>query len=47
MAVLFIAAVGLPATSERFSQAGKGAEVLRLRLEDYGSVVHQTIRRAA
>jgi hypothetical protein len=47
MAVLFIASLGLPATSQRFSQADKGAEVLRLRLEDYGSVVHQTIRRAA
>jgi hypothetical protein len=47
MAVLFIAAAGLTEASGRFSQAGKGAEVRRLRLEDYGSVVHQTIRRAA
>jgi hypothetical protein len=47
MAVLFIAAVGMPGTSKRFSQAGQSAEVLRLRLEDYGPVVQQTIRRAA
>jgi hypothetical protein len=47
MAVLFIAAVGMAEVSKRFSQAGRGAEVLRLRLEDFGSVVQQTIRRAA
>jgi hypothetical protein len=47
MAVLFIAVVGLTKASGRFSQAGKGADVLRLRLENFGPVVQQTIRRAA
>lgn len=47
LAVLILAVVGMPEASKRFSQAGKGADILRLRLEDYGPVVQQTIRRAA
>ncbi len=47
VAVLFLAAVGTTEGSTSFSQAGKSADVLRLRLEDYGLVLQQTIRRAA
>ena len=47
MAVLVLAAVGLSQASKQFSQAGRSADILRLRLEDYGAVLQQTIRRAA
>ena len=48
IAVLVLAAaVGLSQASKQFSQAGRSADVLRLRLEDYGSILQQTIRRAA
>ena len=47
MAVLVLAAVGLSQASKQFSQAGRSADILRLRLEDYGAVFQQTIRRAA
>jgi len=47
VAVLFLAAAGTTEGSTSFSHAGKSAEVLRLRLEDYGMVLQQTIRRAA
>ena len=47
LAVLMFAAVGLREASKRFSQAGRSADILRRRLESYGSVVQQTIRRAA
>jgi hypothetical protein len=47
LAVLVLAVVGISESSKRFSQAGKSADILRLRLEGYGSVLQQTIRRAA
>ena len=47
IAVLVLAVVGISQASEQFSQAGRSADVLRLRLEDYGSILQQTIRRAA
>jgi len=47
VAVLFLAGAGITQGVTSFSQAGKSADVLRLRLEDYGLVLQQTIRRAA
>ena len=47
LAVLVLAVVGISEASKQFSQAGRSADVLRLRLEDFGSVLQQTIRRAA
>ncbi len=47
LAVLVLAVVGMSEASKRFSQAGRSADLLRLRLEDCGSVLQQTIRRAA
>jgi hypothetical protein len=47
LAVLMLAVVGVSEASKQFSQAGKSADVLRMRREDYGSVLQQTIRRAA
>ncbi len=47
VAVLFLAGAGVTQGVTSFSQAGKSADVLRLRLEDYGMVLRQTIRRAA
>jgi hypothetical protein len=48
LVVLVIAfGVGAAVAAERFADAGKTAEVLRLQLEDYGPVVGQSIRRAA
>lgn len=44
--VLLVIVVGA-ITSKRFEQADEAAEIVRLRLEDYGSVVSQSIRRAA
>jgi len=47
LAVLMLAVVGVSGASKQFSQAGKSADVLRIRMEDYGAVLQQTIRRAA
>jgi septum formation topological specificity factor MinE len=48
LVVLVIAVgVGAAAAAKRFSQADKTADVLRLRLQDYGPIVAQSVRRAA
>ncbi len=47
VAVLFLAGAGVTQGVTSFSQAGRTADFLRLRLEDYGMVLQQTIRRAA
>jgi len=47
VAVLFLAAAAVAQGSTSFSQAGKSADILRLRFEGYGMVLQQTIRRAA
>jgi hypothetical protein len=42
-----VVGIGTFAAGKRFAQAHQTADVLRLQLQDYGSIVAQTIRRAA
>jgi hypothetical protein len=45
--VLAFVVIGTIVASKRFTSAGKAAEVVRLRLEEFGPVIAQSIRRAA
>ena len=47
VALAIVVVAGAIATAQRFSQAHKTADVLRLQLQGYGPIVGQTIRRAA
>jgi len=47
VALVIVIGISAVAAAKRFSQADKAADVLRLRLEDYGPIVAQSVRRAA